>query len=562
MDGRVSLPLSLGQQGIWALQKMYPETTAFNCPVCIDFDHSVEAEKLKLTCARLADRHAALRVRLQGMFGHPRQYLGEGFNVEILTHNASVLCEREVDEKVFGLLHSPIDLDGEALWRVHLLKLGGGRTKILFVVHHIIFDGTSAFVLIRSFLELYASVTSGVAAPQPVEPKSFFDHLEVATQPAYASRAGSSLTYWRKQLLAAPDHLTLLPDLPRSKARVMVGRNVSQPLLDETVGAVAAAAKSIGVYQSVIYLSAFFIVLSRHSGQDDLTLGMPFDERSSAYQSTIGFFVNMLAIRAKVLDHQTFAEFARAVQRVVTEAMVYSHPFNDLVRKLELSGSDETSPIFQHAFMYQNFVESETAKTLEEKQLLPLGAQLDRRPVQTGEYEISLEVFDAAKEGRIILKYNPDLFLKATAEALLDQVGNVISSCVSDPDLLVGDVALVRRDCDRAGELHGVVTAPLGAWEEQTIFELFSRQVELVGKKTALRFEGKVLTYEQLNARIEEIASSLRSHGVVRGTIAAVCLERSTDLIASIMAIFKMWCRLRSARPKLSRRTPSCDRSR
>ena len=52
-------------------------------------------------------------------------------------------------------------------------------------------------------------------------------------------------------------------------------------------------------------------------------------------------------------------------------------------------------------------------------------------------------------------------------------------------------------------------------------------------------FEGEELTYSQLNARANQLARFLQQEGVGPNSLAAVCMDRSIDMVAALLAILK-----------------------
>ena len=75
--------------------------------------------------------------------------------------------------------------------------------------------------------------------------------------------------------------------------------------------------------------------------------------------------------------------------------------------------------------------------------------------------------------------------------------------------------------------------------EDKTIHQLFEEQVERTPDAIAVVFEDQSLTYRQLNQRSNQLAHYLQTLGVKAESLVAVCLERSLEMIISILAILK-----------------------
>jgi len=73
----------------------------------------------------------------------------------------------------------------------------------------------------------------------------------------------------------------------------------------------------------------------------------------------------------------------------------------------------------------------------------------------------------------------------------------------------------------------------------QSICELFSEQAKKTPEHEALKFEDQSLTYSELDKKSNQLAHCLRALGVTQETLVAVCLERSLDLIVTLLGILK-----------------------
>ena len=67
----------------------------------------------------------------------------------------------------------------------------------------------------------------------------------------------------------------------------------------------------------------------------------------------------------------------------------------------------------------------------------------------------------------------------------------------------------------------------------------FERHAALDPNAIAIVFEGAALSYSQLNRRANSLAHQLRDLGVTRGVRVALCVERSLELLAALLAVQK-----------------------
>ncbi|MGB3535495.1 MAG: amino acid adenylation domain-containing protein [Microcoleaceae cyanobacterium] len=72
-----------------------------------------------------------------------------------------------------------------------------------------------------------------------------------------------------------------------------------------------------------------------------------------------------------------------------------------------------------------------------------------------------------------------------------------------------------------------------------TIVQLFEAQVKRTPKTIAVKFENQQLTYEELNAKANQLAWYLRTLGVELETLVGICVERSIDTLVGLLGILK-----------------------
>ena len=89
---------------------------------------------------------------------------------------------------------------------------------------------------------------------------------------------------------------------------------------------------------------------------------------------------------------------------------------------------------------------------------------------------------------------------------------------------------------------------------DRGIHELFEGQVAARPDAVAVVFEGEALSYGGLNDRANRLAQRLQTLGVAPGSLVAICMQRSADLVVALMAVLKAGGAGRAARSELSRR--------
>ena len=143
--------LSEGQKGLWFLQQKTPELTAYNVPMAIRLKYKVDVNKLTQAASYMLNKHPQLNMCFTLENGVPLQYINKSNELFIDVKTITPSSNQELLSLMTQIISKPFSLDKEQLIRVYLLSLSSNDHILLFNIHHIIFDGTSALIFIRDF---------------------------------------------------------------------------------------------------------------------------------------------------------------------------------------------------------------------------------------------------------------------------------------------------------------------------------------------------------------------------------------------------------------------------
>ncbi|WP_406346322.1 amino acid adenylation domain-containing protein [Streptomyces sp. NBC_00648] len=524
-------PLSEGQQGLWTLQKASPESGAYNVPLCFKTT-GPDVGALRAAFARVRARHQVLGAAVEVAGGSLLLAQQQDRQPVVTEHHLSVADESEAVALIRAHAKEPFDLERGPLCRLDVFHGPGAVAWVLLNTHHLVLDGASAVLLVKDLLAEYTALTEGRTpdAPRPSAPYGEF----VAAEAEALSDAGADerLAYWRERLSQPLPAVALPADRPRltgSGAGATATRRLSAGL-----GArIAEFARGRRVYASAAYLAAFKVLLRQYTQQDDVIVGMPVSTRpATGFERTVGHFVDMLPVRSRVSGAARFADLCKDVQRNLVNGLAQQYPFTALVRELGLSTGDGGAPVFRYAFMYQDWHEDVTAGA-------PAFSYVEGIH-QEGEYELVLEVVEPAGPGgswTVNWKYDTALFDAATAQQLLRQYVHLLETVPADPEQLVDACSLLSPE-----ERHTLTVewnATEAAHPERPVHELFAEQAARTPDALAVVAGQDSLTYAELDERSGRLASHLADLGVGPGSLVAVYLERSPELLIALLATMK-----------------------
>ncbi|HYH82332.1 MAG TPA: condensation domain-containing protein, partial [Longimicrobium sp.] len=355
-----ALPLSFAQQRLWFIDRLEPESAAYNLPVALRLRGELEPAGLAWALAEVVRRHEVLRTTFGiDAEGEPVQVVHDPAPARLPIVDLSGLGEAEREAWVERLSNEeaarPFDLARDPVLRCALLRLGEADAVVLFTLHHIASDGWSMEILQREVTALYDAWARGEDAGLPELAVQYADYAVWQRRWLEGEVLERQVAYWRNRLGGAPAVLELPLDHPRTAATGGRGASRGFSLSPELSRAVRELGRREGATLYMTLLAAWQALLARYGAGDDVVVGTPVAGRTRLEtEGLIGFFVNTLVIRTGLHGDPTFQEILGRVRDGVLDAQAHQDvPFERLVDELAVARSLSQTPLFQVLFTLQ-----------------------------------------------------------------------------------------------------------------------------------------------------------------------------------------------------------------
>jgi amino acid adenylation domain-containing protein len=527
-DGR--LPLSFGQERLWFLHQMEPESPAHNVFSAIAFHLPIDVPALERAIAALVRRHETLRTVFEVADGEPVARILEPAPVHLPVLDLRTLTPLERDEEMQRLkadrASEPFDLS-RALVRFTLVRTAEAEWELLIAQHHAITDRWSLGVLMNDLQELYDAESAGRAPALPDLRLQYVDFAQWQRESAETAVAARQVGYWRERLGGTLPVIDIPADRPRSPLQTYNGAWEGRLLPGSLNDALRALAQREGVTLFMASLAGFKALLARYTGVEDVIVGSPVAGRTrEELEPVIGYFINTLVLRTDLAGNPTFREMLARVRDTALDAFAHQDvPFEQIVAELQLPRDLSRSPVFQIVFVLQN-----SPKSVEVKPDMTLTASGGTM------FDLTLTLVEVKQGLQVTAEYNVDLFDRATIARLLESYETLLAAVTANPDLRLNAVPLLRgRQIPPADTSQGNVR-PSG---HETLHDVISHQALLTPDATAVAGGGEALTYAELEHRSNRIAQRLRALGVAPGTRVGVSVERSAGMVAALLGVLK-----------------------
>jgi len=524
--------LSYAQSRLWFLDRLQPDSAAYNVATALRLSGDLDAEALGRALAEIERRHEALRVRIvpipegaEQVFDPPRSSV---LATEDLTTSADP--RREAMRRIEEEAGRPFDLARGPLWRALLLRAGAADHFLSLVLHHTVTDGWSMELIRRELTALYGAFSEGKESPLADLPIQYADWAAWQRAWLEGGELDRQLAYWRRELEGV-EPLEIPTDRRRSARRGLRGASVGFELEAEDAAALVRFARAEGATLFQVLLACFQALLARTTANRDVVVGIPIANRTVAeVESVVGFFANTLAVRTRVDPGLTLRALVRRVGGKVLDA--YAHqdvPFESIVEALDLPRNLSRNPLFDAMFVLQHAGAEK-----------PVGGGLAVEPVpaDTGATPFDLTLAMAHSGERIFgsLLYDGDLFDAATMERLLEHFTGLVRAFTCNPDARLEDLDLCTPE-ERA--IMEATNATTLIRPERLMHELARDRPDWVGSNLAVVAEDRELTYAELEKLSNRIARRLRRAGVAPEVGVGLLAGRTAASIAGFLGISK-----------------------
>lgn len=531
------LPLSFAQQRLWFLDQLTPGSCAYNLMRNTRLRGPVRADVLKKCFLEIARRHEPFRTTFAAQDGGPVQIihreLAHRFDEMDLSTRPATERTAAMERLITEEATTPFDLATGPMVRVRLLTLAPEDHLLLLTMHHIVFDGWSTDVIFRELGALYESFLAGRPSPLPELPVQYADFAVWQRQWLQGPRLQSQLDYWTKHLGSGHQALELPTDRPRAHSKTACEKRETVFLPPDFVQSLQAFAGREGVTLSMLLLAAFQAQLHRYTGCEDVRVGAPISGRTRREtEEMIGFFVNMLVMRADFSGGPTFRQLLARGRQTSLDAYAHQElPVEKLVEKLPGLRNAGGTNLFEVTFNLLNFTPA---------QLRIAGVEAEH--CEPGHHEkkfdLSLDLTPGERGLQADWNYDSGLFDAATIRRMAGHFQTLLAGVLREPDQPIATLPLLtgaerRQLLVEWNDTHAAYP------DQSTYAQCFEAQVAKTPHSPAVAFRDQALTYAELDRRANRLAHRLQRLGVVPDTLVGVCVERSLELAVGLLAILK-----------------------
>ncbi|OOM81661.1 gramicidin S synthase 2 [Clostridium puniceum] len=402
----------------------------YNIPIMLEINEELDKEKIEKILNKLVRRHEALRTRFKVLDGEIVQKVEKEWKLNYIYEE---LESSEVEDKINNFIR-PFDLTKAPLMRAKLIKCGASKYIFMIDFHHIIVDGVSTSILMDEFVKMYKGAELSELILQ------YKDYAEWQNNLEEKGIIKEQEEYWMNRFKREIPVLNIQTDYERPNVQSYGGDRINFVIDKTTADKLNNIAKDTGATLYTVLLSAYNILLSKYSGQEDIIVGTAQAGRpQTELENVVGMFVNTVALRNYPKGDKTFKEFLEEVRdNTLRDFENTEYQFETLLDKLNLTREASRNPLFDTMFVLQN---------------IDLNLSEDSGKIKSIEPNLNIAKFDLTltaveiKEGiSFSLEYCTNLFKKEKIEAMTEHFISLIQEVINNIDIQLCEIKILSDE--------------------------------------------------------------------------------------------------------------------
>lgn len=539
--------LSFPQERLWFLDQLNPGSAAFNIPLAARLSTALDVPALKRSIAEIILRHEVLRTTFVMTDSQPVPAVSANVDIDLPLIDLSHLPESEREARARDLtnsetLHS-FDLTTGPVVRTTLLRMAEQDYILLVTMHHIASDGWSMVLFMNELAQFYEAFTGGAQSLPAELPIQYADYAAWQRERLSGEVLERQLAYWKQQLGGELPVLDLPTDRPRPAIQTFNGARKWLVLSETQTDAINTLCRREGGTLFMTLLAAFYTLLNRYTGQEDIIIGSPIGARPlTETEKLIGFFLNNLALRTDLSGDPTFRELLDRVRQTALEAFANQDvPFEKLIEELRPERDLSRTPLFQVYFNLLNFVDE--IRLPGTNQTTPFIESWAQSEENFSKFDLTFYAGIHERKLKLAMVYNVDLFGEDFIAQMLKDFETLLSGIVANPAKAISDFPL-RTEFQT--QLATNTIRPRNAFVEfnrsdieQSIASRFEDQVRKDPANIAVKSRAHAWSYKELNERANRIARSVLAASGEHEERVALLFAHDAPMIAAMLGVLK-----------------------
>lgn len=516
--------LSYQQESIWYAMENSDNEIAYNIAFKLCFDQEINYELFEEAVNCTLSQNQILRSTFSIEDGVVIQRDNLDFTIKL-----NVICANDKEVEIQKYVNEKFDVKkGNPLFKVQVFE-ESEKIDIVFVIHHLICDGWSLQNLVEQIKNNY---NGNKVDKNSIE---YTDYVNFQRKQNNGKEGSQVLKYWKNILDDYPETIDLPYEINKIK------KNESKKILFKVdkvfIENINYITKTNKITNFMFFLTVYYIVLYRYTGQNDLVIATPVANRNKPELRDLqGFISNTLLLRVELSKDNDFVEAANEVKKRLLDSLDYQDfSMSELIRLLNPRRIEGITPFFQVFFSYQN---------KGERFFDFLGSIAEYKSVSVNKVKADLNlVIQENSEDAFTgyVEYDSSKFSHSVMASFVDSYKVLMSEIIKNNSKEISKIKMVssKKQLELAKQ-HVCINKQhqMG----NSIVSKFEELVKISPNNIAISYNDDKVTYLELSRQSNSIANQLLEKKVHKNKLIGVYMNRSPELISVILSILKMGC--------------------
>ena len=523
--------LTNAQKSIWVTEQYYIGSSINNICGTAVIQEKVDFDKLEEAIKIVSQKHDSFWLEFKLNDGNVEQVLSEREEIQIST--VSIASEKELEKEREKIVRTTFKLENSKLFKFYIFKFSNGKGAFTLNIHHLISDAWTLALICNDIIKTYSNLKQN----QEIETKaiySYIDYIKSEEEYQKSEKFNKDKQYWVERFKTIPEVATIQgskkgkADISNSK-----GKRQQYKIKETDVIKIKQYCKENRISLYNFFMAIYAIYIGEISNLDEFVIGTPILNRTNFKEKqAAGMFINMAPFKINMNEELDFKTFVKNIA-IDSMDMLKHQKYSYQCLLEELRKKDSNIPnLYNILLSYQITNAQQTEENIKyETEWTFNGCCAENMDIQ---------IYDLNDTGslNVAYDYKTSIYNSKDIEKIHKRILNIINQVVLKENIGLKDIEIVTPE-EKEKLIIDFNKTELEYDKNIPFIKYFEKQVEETPENIAIAFEYKNMTYRELNEKANSLAYELRKNGVTNNTVVGILVERSFEMLISILAVLK-----------------------